>query len=62
YQFHHFGTSYLKPGLFIKCRSEAKSFLAKHAVGAIFLLIAYWKYVDEKNRETSVAARKSKPQ
>ncbi len=45
-----------------RIRSEAQKTVAKHAVGAILRRRHIHKYVEEKNRETSVAARVFKPQ
>jgi len=52
----------IKPRLCSRYRSEAQKTVAKRAVGAILQRRHIHRYVEEQNRETSVAARIFKPQ
>jgi len=53
---------YFKPRFCSRYRSEAQKTVAKRAVGAILRRRHIHRYVEEQNRETSVAARIFKPQ
>ena len=55
-------TAIIKPRFCIRYRSKVRTTAAKRAVGAILRRRHIHRYVEEKNRETSVAARIVKPQ
>jgi len=64
-EYTHEGHDYkplIKPRFCIRLRSEAYKTLAKREVGAILNRKHIHKYVEDQNRETSVAARLLKPQ